>query len=198
MQTHWCNCTSYSVIRLNLQGCVPFSNPSCPLRFYQYSGDRASHYAAPTTLALSLLVTDRPAIVPATVQCALTLNSLAGRLPASASSGNTRRLSSHEGNLESTCHWQWQTTRSPWNPRPKLLLCLLTALYANERKYDIKRKCMYSHNLMPGLDVDSQYLKWDFFKLILSHIACITEDSKISYHFYIMVSFLLYYILNAW
>lgn len=104
----------YSQIKLSrLHFLVPFSNPSCPLRFYQYSGDRASHYAAPTTLALSLLVTDRPAIVPATVQCALTLNSLAGRLPVSASSRNTRRLGSHEGNLESTCHCRWRATPSP-------------------------------------------------------------------------------------
>lgn len=65
------------------------------LYFYQYSGDTASHYAAQTTLALSLLVTDRPAIV-SELCSALTLNSLAGRLPASVSSRDTRRLSSHE------------------------------------------------------------------------------------------------------
>lgn len=100
----------YNQIKLSLlYSLVLFSNPRCPLRFYQYSGDRASHYAAPTTLALSPLVTDRPAIVPATAQCALTLNSLAGRLPVSASSRNTRRLGSHEGNLEYTCHCQWHT-----------------------------------------------------------------------------------------
>lgn len=34
------------------------------LQFYQHSGDTPSRYAAPTTLALSLLVTDRPAAVP--------------------------------------------------------------------------------------------------------------------------------------
>lgn len=114
MPSHRRNCKFYSQIKLSLLHFrVPFSNPSCPLRFYQYSGDRASHYAAPTTLALSLLVTDRPAIVPATVQCALTLNSLAGRLPVSASSRNTRRLGSHEGNLESTCHCQWLGAQSP-------------------------------------------------------------------------------------
>ena len=107
MQSHWRHWIVYSHIKLSiLHFLVLFSNPSCPLRFYQYSGDKASHYAAPTTLALSLLVTDRPAIVPATLQCALTLNSLAGRLPVSASSRNTRRLGSHEGNLESTCHCQ--------------------------------------------------------------------------------------------
>lgn len=65
------------------------------LYFYQYSGDTASHYAVPTTLALSLVVTDRPAIVPELCS-ALTLNSLAGRLPVSVSSRDTRRLSSHE------------------------------------------------------------------------------------------------------
>lgn len=55
----------HSQIKLSLlHFLVGFSNASCPLRFYQYSGDTASHYAAPTTLALSLLVTDRPAIVP--------------------------------------------------------------------------------------------------------------------------------------
>lgn len=118
-RTHWRLC-KLSHIKLNpLRFLVPLSNPSCPLRFYQYSGDRASHYAAPTTLALSLLVTDRPAIVPATVQCALTLNSLAGRLPVSVSSRNTRRLGSHEGSTESTCHCQQHTTCSPWNPPPE-------------------------------------------------------------------------------
>lgn len=139
MQPHWWNCKLNSQIKLSLlHFLVPFSNPSCPLRFYQYSGDRASHYAAPTTLALSLLVTDRPAIVPATVRCALTLNSLAGRLPVSASSRNTRRLGSHEGNLESTCHCQWHTAQSPWNPPPEPLLQLITALQRNEGKYEIQ------------------------------------------------------------
>lgn len=138
-QSHWWHCKLYSHIRLNLlRFLVPFSNPSCPLRFYQYSGDRASHYAAPTTLALSLLVTDRPAIVPATVQCALTLNSLAGRLPVPASSRNTRRLGSHEGSPESTCHCQQHTTRSPSNPPPEPRLHLLTTLQRNEAKYEIK------------------------------------------------------------
>lgn len=103
-------------------------HPRCPLRFYQYSGDGASHYAAQTTLALSLLVTDRPAIVPAIVQCALTLNSLAGCLPVSASSRNTRRLCSHKGILENTCHCQWHTTQSPGSPPTEPWLQLLTAL----------------------------------------------------------------------
>lgn len=131
-ESHWRNRGRNSEIKPSLL--FPFSTASCPLRFYQYSGDRASHYAAPTTLALSLLVTDRPAIVPATVQRALTLNSLAGRLPVPASSRNTRRLGSHEGDLESTCHRQWQTTRSPWNPPPEPLLHALRALHQKESK----------------------------------------------------------------
>lgn len=139
MQSHWQNCKLNSQIKLSLlHSLVPFSNPSCPLRFYQHSGDRASHYAAPTTLALSLLVTDRPAIVAATVQCALTLNSLAGRLPVYASSRSTRRLGSHEGNLENTCHCQWHTTQSPWNQPPEPLLQLVTALQRSEGKYEIQ------------------------------------------------------------
>lgn len=139
---------------------VPFSNASCPLRFYQYSGDRASHYAAPTTLALSPLLTDRPAIVPATVQCALTLNSLAGCLPVSASSRNTRRLSSHEGNLVSTCHGQWHPTQSLWNVPPEPPAWANSSTSKKWRKVWNPITVGYSHNLMPGLDVDSQYLKW--------------------------------------
>lgn len=93
--------TDYSQIKLNLRhSLVPFSYPSCPFKkkklsvFWRHIMQRqlAWHYL--------LLVTDRPAFVPATVQRALTLNSLAG--PVSASSGNTRTLCSHEGNLEST------------------------------------------------------------------------------------------------
>lgn len=88
--------------------------------YYQYSGVGASHYAALATLALSVLVTDRPAIPPATVLSALTLNSLVGWLPVSLSSKDTRILANHEGNLEYTCHWHrhWHSTTD--QPKPAL------------------------------------------------------------------------------
>lgn len=161
MQSHWRLCKLVH-IKLNLLCFLgQFSNPSCPLRFYQYSGDRASHYAAPTTLALSLLVTDRPAIVPATVQCALTLNSLAGRLPVSASSRNTRRLGRHEDSTESTCHCQLHTIWSPWNPPPEPQPHLLTTSKKGGEVWQWIT-VRYLHNLMTDLDVDSQCLKCDF------------------------------------
>lgn len=128
-----------------------FRVPSRPLRSYRHSGVRASHYAVPTTLALSLLVTDRPAIVPATEQRALTLSSLAGRLPVSASSRNTRRL----GSTESTCRRRRRSARHPWNPAPE---ARRHCLAATEGKYTER----YSRNWTTDLDVDSRCLKCDF------------------------------------
>lgn len=90
---------------------------------------------------------------------ALTLNSLAGRLPVSVSSRDTRRLGSHEGYSESTCQCQWEVTKGPWNRKP--LLHLLKALQRNETKLEHSITRWYSHNLMPGLDVGSQYLEYD-------------------------------------
>jgi hypothetical protein len=142
------------------------SNTGSLLRcYYQYSGVGISQHAVLATLALSVPVTDRPAIPPATVLYALTLNSLAGRMPVSPSSKDSRRLANHEGNLEYTCHWHshWHSTTNLWQVPFQGLIYVKTAIQGiNGEDCEMRTKIKHLRSLMQDLGGDSRSLKHNF------------------------------------